>query len=51
MRAAVGALIDRFGRFAALGIDDEIGADLLRQRKFGVIDVDGPDLETHDLGV
>src|SRR5580692_438674 len=51
MRAAVRTLLDGLGGIAVLGIDHEIGADLLGQRKFGVIDVDGTDLETHDFGV
>ena len=51
MGAAAGALPDRLFRLAMLGIDDEIGAHLLGQRKLAVIDIDGADPKAHDLGV
>ena len=49
--AAAGALLDRLGRVAVLGIDHEIGTHLLGQRELAVIDVDRADLKAHDLGI
>ena len=38
-------------RIAVLGIDHEIGAQLLGERELGVIDVDGANLEAHHLRI
>ena len=50
MRAAQRAL--QLGDRVVLGgIDDHVGAELLRQLELGVVDVDRGDVEAHRLGV